>query len=1033
MPTQVNEKPTAKNDGFIAAQLERARGRIRWLDLLAGGLGLLAGALAFVVLMVLLDLQFKLADGTRQVLALFFLVAAGFYVWWAIVRPFRWQVNPHYVARRLEDTIGGDRNHVLNWIDLHDEKLPGTLRESINRGAAKDLRDADLDRAISNRRALIVGGVAGVLLGVTIGLFIALGPGPFGARFGRAFGRSLTVPSRTQIEIIRPEGGDGVVTIGGPATVVVRVTGRQPGADDAPALHYRHAPTEPFRRRAMQQDASRDWFATVGPLEVGTGFWYKVTAGDAETSEHRIGVRAAAMLSDFVATYRYRPYVNRADRTRTSRKLEDLRGTEVIVTARPNREVREARLEFSATEGPGDIVRGEVTPQGLRFRLVLDRPGRYVLRYTSTEGEDYADPAPSAVSVIHDNSPEVRFTAPAKNVSIPSNGQVPLQAEASDDIGLAALTLKVKVVGGPQLADVPYLPDEIGKTGTPRRVAYRELLVPAALKLENGTPAALKAGTTLEYWLEARDGCDYHKPNVTASERFQVTLDAAGDAAEQEKKREQERKKKEEHDKQQGEAVRKEKQERDDQKKKEESQEKADQESREKGNAGGAPPEKSDENKEPQDGETERQAEQLRNALNDSGDKGDKGESKPGEGKGADEKPKPGEGKGTDDAKKGEEKPGEAKDGDKGEKPGESKDGGKDEKGGEGKDEGKKGGMEGDRPGEGKPGDSGKGDKPGATKPDGKSDGKGEAKGEGRPGPEGKGEQKPGDTKPGDGEPGMGKDGTPDASAPPGEGKPGDDSKPAEKGEGKDGGPAPGMGPKPAESKPADPKPADGKPGDAKPSGGDAKPGESRGDGMGMGEGMGESKDGPPPVDGGMGKGGDGKADGKPAGGGMGTPGGGDKPAEGADGMGMDRKPGEAKSGGDGGGSGARQGGTGGDPQVTPPGPKEKPATARAMMLQLEEFRKAVSPDVLKNAKMSREQFERFLKDYAALAKRRQEREDERDNVRPGAPTALPSVGGVTGRPPATGPDTARGTGRPKPPPEYRESYADFLKRLGAR
>jgi len=48
----------------------------------------------------------------------------------------------------------------------------------------------------------------------------------------------------------------------------------------------------------------------------------------------------------------------------------------------------------------------------------------------------------------------------------------------------------------------------------------------------------------LEYWLEARDACDFPKANVANSERFQVTLEAAGDAGEQEKKREQERKKK---------------------------------------------------------------------------------------------------------------------------------------------------------------------------------------------------------------------------------------------------------------------------------------------------------------------------------------------------------------------------------------------------------------------------------------------------------------------------------------------------------
>jgi hypothetical protein len=992
----LTEKPTGKHDAFINGQLDRTRQRIRLLDLLAGGFGFLAGTLAFVAVMILLDFAFKLADGTRQVFALFYLIAAGFYVWFAIVRPLRREINPHYAARKLEETAGPGRHHVVNWIDLHDERMPAAFRAGLDRRAAKDLQAADPERAISNRLTVGSAVAAGVMAVIVIALFIALGPGPFGAFFGRAFGRSVDVPARTQIEIVKPEGGDGVVTIGSPALIAVRLTGLQPR--DGATLHLRHDPSEPMRPRPMTKDGEGEWSATVGPLEVGNGFWYQVTAGDGKTAEHRISVRATPALTGFLATYRYRPYVNKADRTRTARRLEDLRGTEVILTAKTNRELRECSLDFVGEDGKRETLRGEVTPQGPRFRLVLDRPGKYQLSYTATTGETYTDATANDVLVINDNAPTVKFTAPAKNVEIPINGQVSLAAEAADDIGLAGVTLKLKVKDGAELPDMPYLADKLGTAefGAPRELSYREVLTPSALKAE------LKPGMVIEYYLEARDGCDYKAPNVGRSEKFAITLKAPGDADAQKKKRDEEKKKKEEHDKKQADGLKKEKQKRDDDKKKEEGQEKADAQAREQGGVGTQPSEEPKDGDAQKDKETQDKADQLRETLNKGG--GDKGEAKPGAGKGAEEKGPPGEGKPADDAK--EEKPGAAKDGE-GDKPGESKGGEKAEKSGEGKDEGKD--AKDQKPGEKKDGDPGKGDKPGKGKSGEQKPGEGKGAGGDRP-PNEAGEAKDGEPMAGDKTPGEGKDGKPNDAARPdekaGEGKPGQEGKPEDKGSGKPAGPPPegATSGKPSDGAP----PPDGKPGEGK----DGQPGEGAGKGGPMpGEGMGMSKggDGPPAGDGGK--------DGSPDGG----MGGESKPG-GMGGMaGGENKPGQFKDAGGGGGPGSDE---------SPPPRRERPVGSRATMLQLEEFRESVGDDVLKDAKMSREQFEKFLKDYAALAGRMKKEEEERDNVRPGAPGSLPTASGI-GPKPTPGPaDAARGAGRPKPPPEYRDSFADFLRRL---
>ena len=120
------------------------------------------------------------------------------------------------------------------------------------------------------------------------------------------------------------------------------------------------------------------------------------------------------------------------------------------------------------------------------------------------------------------------------------------------------------------------------------------------------------------------------------------------------------------------------------------------------------------------------------------------------------------------------------------------------------------------------------------------------------------------------------------------------------------------------------------------------------------------------------------------------------------------------------------QGGSGKGQEARP----ERPASHRPSALQLEEFRKRVNPDVLKDAKMSKEDFERFLKDYADLAKRQQAAGPDRDTApAPGRAggAGLPSIGGRAVKPAGAGkPDDTRSEGTPKPPPEYREAQRLF-------
>src|SRR5262245_43425921 len=110
-------KPATSNkyEAFAEEQLARAQQRIRLLDLSAALLGLLALTLLYGLLMALLDRGLELPAVARQAAFGLYLVGAAAYLVLTVVLPLTRRINPYYAARRLEETLPGAKNSVVNW------------------------------------------------------------------------------------------------------------------------------------------------------------------------------------------------------------------------------------------------------------------------------------------------------------------------------------------------------------------------------------------------------------------------------------------------------------------------------------------------------------------------------------------------------------------------------------------------------------------------------------------------------------------------------------------------------------------------------------------------------------------------------------------------------------------------------------------------------------------------------------------------------------------------------------------------------
>src|SRR5262249_33190652 len=117
--------------------------------------------------------------------------------------------------------------------------------------------------------------------------------------------------------------------------------------------------------------------------------------------------------------------------------------------------VKEGQLEIT---GDKTVTAERVADdaQALRFKLVLEKDGSYRISFTSAEGERNPEPMPYAIHVTQDHAPQVELKKPGQDVKLPVNGVLQLEGTASDDIGIATMALRMKLVDGTPLPPKPY-------------------------------------------------------------------------------------------------------------------------------------------------------------------------------------------------------------------------------------------------------------------------------------------------------------------------------------------------------------------------------------------------------------------------------------------------------------------------------------------------------------------------------------------------------------------------------------------------
>jgi hypothetical protein len=241
----------------------------------------------------------------------------------------------------------------------------------------------------------------------------------------------------------------------------------------------------------------------------------------------RLFARAAAagpaldpITGDIELTFRYPAYMRRENKTLsgTGGEVRAPKGTEVELHTRADRKVEAAELEV-AVDDPGKD--GKPQPrrrlafavQGgrdLAGRLLVDGNGSYRFRFLDRKGKVVAEGPPIPVTVEPDLAPEVRITAPERELEVDPTAVVHVEWQAEDDVGLSEVALVVKPPGGEERRKVL-------RTGADVRRDTGSVDLDLA-------PEKLGEGEVLTFRLEAVDGDQVSGPKTGVSETHRVKI-----------------------------------------------------------------------------------------------------------------------------------------------------------------------------------------------------------------------------------------------------------------------------------------------------------------------------------------------------------------------------------------------------------------------------------------------------------------------------------------------------------------------------
>ena len=458
------------------AQLSALLGRVRtrWRVLVALRAWTHAAAAACVVLaLALLAHRLIVPEGIALILLWSVAGVGALTCLAAVIPPIRRSPRDLQLALFIEEQCP-DLDDVL--VTAVGEEASGSdpVAMAVVDEALRRMRGIDRSRIVSDaalrRSGLIAGAAAGVLL-----ILAAFSAGPAG-QATRLAGLYL-FPDWLTLSV---SPGDVRIRAGDPLRVVAKVSG-------AGTLVPVMSVSEGTEWRQTPMEAAPDGFAAAFE-KVERDFRYSVSAAGTATREYTVTVVRPPHVERIDLRYEYPPAFRMPARNEEDGgDIYGPAGTRVHVTVHTDKPVARATLNLAGSQPLAFERRGAA----LEGEIIIAEDGSYRVALTDADGLSNPGDTEYFIRTLQDRPPDVRIIRPASDRQVTSVEEVPIEASAEDDFGVAALDLVYAIGAGVEKV-LPFQREGLSTEVSGRRTVYLEDM-------------AVRPGDVVAYYARARD------------------------------------------------------------------------------------------------------------------------------------------------------------------------------------------------------------------------------------------------------------------------------------------------------------------------------------------------------------------------------------------------------------------------------------------------------------------------------------------------------------------------------------------------
>ncbi len=242
------------------------------------------------------------------------------------------------------------------------------------------------------------------------------------------------------------------------------------------------------RRTVPMASTGAGFEYTIGSVD--RTFTYAVTAGAAESARYTATALTAPRVEGIDLHYVYPPFSGLAPRDeKDGGDIYAPVGTRVRLRIHSDRPVAHGDLALSRSPA---VSLGPAGARTVEAEMLLAKDDSYRIRLTDGDGLKSSGEAEYFIRLMDDRPPDVRILRPSADQQITPLEEVPIEARADDDYGIATFELVYSVAGGPAHV-VPF--ERLSGTSI-QKIGTR--LLPAE-------DLGVKPGDVIAYYARARD------------------------------------------------------------------------------------------------------------------------------------------------------------------------------------------------------------------------------------------------------------------------------------------------------------------------------------------------------------------------------------------------------------------------------------------------------------------------------------------------------------------------------------------------